>query len=171
MKSIFKISSAGHYGGFDGEVLIESEKYDQLSKETRSTLSFNIGHEVQRLQHKINLEWVKEFESEKRLANIQKMLQLFKDAGFKSIHHEIIENQYSGDAGFYNDPWLIVTTPKGRITIGWRKRVINLDWSDSDIKADGNELFKGEKTTTGKNYIHCWSYDKAIEYLTKLNKD
>ena len=63
----------------------------------------------------------------------------------------------------------MVTTQKGRIKLGWRKRVINIDWSESDIDLDGNEIFKDERVTTGDKYVHAWSYEKAIEYLTKLN--
>ncbi len=97
------------------------------------------------------------------------MKSLFTDAGFTPIYVNLIENQYSGDPFYYNDPWLEATTQKGIIVIGWRKRVINIDWSASDVDVDSEKLFEGEDTTKYEKYVHAWGYDKAVEYLTKLN--
>ena len=100
-----------------------------------------------------------------------KLAELFLSAGFDCDYIELIGNEYCSQSCCYHLPWIIVTTQKGRIKLGWRKRVINIDWSESDIESDGNEIFKDEKVTTGDKYVHAWGYDKAIEYLTKLNSE
>ena len=82
---------------------------------------------------------------------------------------EVIGNEYCSQACCYHLPWVMVTTQKGRVKLGWRKRVINIDWSESDIVADGREIFKDEDVTTGEKYIHAWGCEKAVEYLKKLN--
>jgi len=79
------------------------------------------------------------------------------------IYVKQIPSEYSS-----NDfiPWLIVTTSKGPIKIGWRKRVINIDWSESDIQ--DTDLFPNEDVTKGDKYIHAWGYEKAKSYIETL---
>ena len=81
------------------------------------------------------------------------------------VYAKEIPNQYSEKI---LNPWFLVTTQKGNIKIGWRKRVIVIDWEDSDIKEMAEDLFKNEDTTKYKFYIHAWGYDKAKEYISKL---
>lgn len=90
------------------------------------------------------------------------LTELFK--GHK-IFVEEIQNEYSSDI---QRPWFIVTTPAGRIKIGWRKRVINIDWSDSTIEQTTKELFESEDVTKGEKYIHAWGIEKAQEYVNKI---
>lgn len=65
-------------------------------------------------------------------------------------------------------PWFDVTTRRGVIEIGWRRRVISIDWSKSDIKSKAAELFPLEKVTIQDRSIHAWSYEKAREYIDIL---
>ena len=169
MKKISSIDSYGGNGNFKGSILIDSEKYDALSEESQNNISYKASDSLGVIQKLIEMEWVKANETDKRNDHVTELTELFKLAGFDTIHVETIDNQYCGEACCYRYPWVVVTTKKGRIKLGWRKRVMNLDWSESDIKAIGTELFKDENTTTGNHYIHCWGKDKAIEYLKKLN--
>lgn len=84
------------------------------------------------------------------------------------IFVETIPNGYCREACCEHRPWFIVTTAKGRITIGWRKRVISIDWSDSIINALAEEMFPEESTTKFNQTIHAWSYDKATEYIRRI---
>ena len=95
------------------------------------------------------------------------ILSLFDD---NSIFVEEIPNGYCSEYCCKHLPWFIVTTKIGRIKIGWRKRVIHIDWSDTIISGDGETLFPEEskKTTVGDKYIHAWSYEKAKEYIDIL---
>ena len=170
-KILSGIESYGGNGNFKGSVLIESEKYDALSKEPQDSISWKGSELLQTIQGLIEIEWAKANETGKRNDHVTELTEIFKLAGFDAIHVKTVDNQYCSKACCYKYPWIIVTTKKGRIKLGWRKRVMNLDWSESDIKEIGIELFKDEKTTTGESYIHCWSKDKAIEYLKKLNSE
>lgn len=94
------------------------------------------------------------------------ILLLFGD---RSIFVEEIPNGYCSDYCCEHLPWFIVTTNKGRIKIGWRKRVINIDWSDSIVlTSKAEELFPNENVTKGDYYIHAWGYEKAKEYIDIL---
>lgn len=58
-------------------------------------------------------------------------------------------------------------TPKGLIQIGWRKRVISIDWSDTGIRRVVTE----DDVTKDDTMVHAYSYAKALAYLTALATD
>jgi len=150
------------------QVVLNSNLYDELSEEAQHDLSWKAQEFIEQLRYKIELKWAEENLQDKRQENIDKMLDLFKQAGFDAIHSKIIPNEYSDHPVYYTTPWLQVTTAKGPIKIGWRKRVINIDWSESDINIKSEELFPNENVTKYDNLIHAWGYEKAVEYLTIL---
>lgn len=96
--------------------------------------------------------------------------QYFKDvfakAGFPDVNLIAIPNEYFG-----NDPtmppWYMAQVGEAPVVkIGWRKRVINIDWGAS--KRDLQHLFTGEDVTKGSDHIHAWTTEKAAEYLAKI---
>lgn len=84
------------------------------------------------------------------------------------ISYEVIPNEYCGRYCCVEKPWLLVTTKKGKVKIGWRKRVINIDFAGLSLIANANEMFPNEDVTKFNYTIHAWGYDKAKEYLEKL---
>ena len=173
-KQLPKLSSMSSFGSnqsFEAEVCMDSNLFDELSKDAKDIINYEAVNFLQKLNDKIYMEWVKENKKEEREAHIDKLKDLFKEAGFESIYVKVIDNQYSNHPVYFSNPWIEVTTTKGLIKIGWRKRVINLDWSESDINVYAETLFAQENVTKGDKLIHCWSYEKAIEYLIKLNNE
>lgn len=55
--------------------------------------------------------------------------------------------------------------------VGWRKRVIVLDWERTTLVVSADQTFPTEETTKGDRMIHCWGYEKLASYLTTLNGD
>lgn len=106
--------------------------------------------------------------NEKRLAG--NMEQSFRDifirAQYEHIELEAIPNRYCSCERCA--PWYRVTTPQGVITIGWQKRVINIDWSETG--ADLLSLFADEDVTKSAHCIHAWSTDKAVDYLSRIRR-
>lgn len=92
------------------------------------------------------------------------ILGLFPDP----IFAEEIPNGYCSRYCCKHLPWFVVTTHAGRIKIGWRKSVINIDWSDSIIRDAARNLFPNEDVTKSEKYIHAWGYEKAAEYIMVL---
>ena len=84
------------------------------------------------------------------------------------IFVETIPNGYCSSYCCKYRPWFVVTTVKGRITIGWRKRVIEINWTDSTIDQSASELFPGEDVTKTEKLIHAWGYEKAKYYIQQL---
>lgn len=50
------------------------------------------------------------------------------------------------------------------LIIGWRKRVIQIDWKDCDVKLD----VTADDVTKDDFNVHAWSTEKAVEYLKAL---
>jgi hypothetical protein len=79
-----------------------------------------------------------------------------------------IPNGYCSRSCCTQIPWFIVTTPVGRIKLGWRKRVIEMSWEETSIQVTARELFPEEDVTREGKLIHAWGYFKAKEYIQKL---
>jgi hypothetical protein len=107
-----------------------------------------------------NAEW--------KRAWLAKAREMFAEAGLAPVYVREIDNEYCGPKCCPHRVWLLVTTRLGVIKIGWRKSVINIDWSQSDIRADGVALFASEDVTKDERTIHAYGYAKAAEYLARL---
>lgn len=91
----------------------------------------------------------------------EKLLALFDGV----IFVEVIPNGSSDAYYVRHRPWFVVTTKIGHFMIGWRKSVIYLDWSKTVCKQDAKTLFPDEGVTKNGRSIHCWTYEKAREYI------
>jgi hypothetical protein len=84
---------------------------------------------------------------------------------FENYDIRAVKNEYG--SGDYRGSWFIIFTDNGDIRIGWRKRVIEIEWLKNykpfTFKGDDEDVTKGF-SDTGR-YIHAWSVEKAIEYL------
>lgn len=103
------------------------------------------------------------------LQNQEKILRdIFEKVGFQIIEMTPIENEYG--SGDWRGPWFLINTQFGIFKIGWRKRVIKIDWSNivNTLKIDLLSLFEKENVTQSKDFIHAWSYEKVEEYLKKI---
>jgi len=129
-----------------------------------------------------------------RLARHRRSYEAFdaiaQAAGFVRPVLVPVANGYDKSSG---EPWFELRTRRGNIVIGWRKRVIQLDWSDvlsreldrltcgirdwsnrqrvkesTHARLDADRLFASENVTKGGSLIHAWGPEKATEYLKKL---
>lgn len=61
-------------------------------------------------------------------------------------------------------PWFLVKTPVGMLQIGWRKRVLSIDWTDTPVR----QVITPDDVTKDQCMVHAYSYAKAMEYLIDL---
>ena len=92
------------------------------------------------------------------------LLKLFPE----KIFVKELPNGYCRDWCCKHLPWFEVITEIGVFIIGWRKRVIQLDWSGTLNDSDADTLFPDESTTKYGRSIHAWSESKAKEYIEKI---
>lgn len=96
---------------------------------------------------------------------------LFQLAGFTVTRVWQLENQYWPRVEEYRRerdamPWWLLKTEIGLIEIGRRKRVINIDWSETPVQ----QLITTDDVTMGVTMVHAWSIEKALEYLKALRE-
>jgi hypothetical protein len=94
-----------------------------------------------------------------------KLMELFGD---EKIFAEEIPNGYSTSWYYSMSPWYKVTTSKGIITLGWRKRVIEIQYEQRVNAASADSLFPDEDVTKSGRMIHAWGYDKAKRYISLI---
>jgi hypothetical protein len=63
-------------------------------------------------------------------------------------------------------PWWLVRVPNGLIEIGWRKRVISIDWTETDVRS----LVTSDDVTKSETKVHAWSMENALTYLKTWNE-
>lgn len=108
-------------------------------------------------------KWHFEFPEEKVRA-----LLILSDIPINRLHR--LENKYWPDAYVEErqcSPWWLAETPYGAIEIGWRKRVINIDWEGTSLR----KVITEDDTTKADDMVHAWSYAKAVEYLYILHME
>lgn len=98
----------------------------------------------------------------------QLMGTLYNDTDYM---YELLPNYYWGKEYDFI-PWFLFHTIDGDIIMGWRKRVISIEWQANYKPFNFYELFKGEDVTkwnkNGFRGIHAWSKDDAYKYLKKV---
>lgn len=97
-----------------------------------------------------------------------KALFLLAGIQFSKIYR--IENKYWPNNEHYAEirresPWWLVLTDHGVIEIGWRKRVISIDWEGTHVR----ESVTSDDVTKDTTYVHAWSMSKAVQYLDSLS--
>ncbi len=162
-KSAYKIRMVGSQGMLEVEIMVDINR--DLTDTDNDNLS-RIGGTIvaSLLEESIRLNPKSKEESEE---NKSAIVGLFEN---RAIFVEEIPNGYCSSYCCKHLPWFVITTNKGRIKIGWRKRVIAIDWTNSTIEESAEVLFPGEDVTKDKKSIHAWGYAKAKEYIDVLLK-
>lgn len=84
---------------------------------------------------------------------------------FHNYNLYAVKNEYGSEE--YNGCWFIISTNDGDIKIGWRKRVIQIEWLGNykEFKFNGENENVTKEFSNKERYIHAWNVGKAIEYL------
>jgi len=151
--------------GDDGHIIIElrillqreltrndKELIGKIISELRTGLSFE-SDRINPKKIKARADW------------IETAKNIFQRARFDLVYIEEIPNEYWETP---NDPWLIVTTQFGHFKVGWRKRVIVIDWSRTVLETWAAKIFPDENVTMEGKKIHAWGYDKMESYLIQI---
>lgn len=88
-------------------------------------------------------------------------------AGFEVMRVWELANQYWPPSPRYDDcrtPWWLFLTTVGPISIGWRKRVIEIRWD----ACAGRGIVTLDDVTKDDALVHARSVEKAVEYLRAL---
>lgn len=162
-KTLHSSESYGGYGGFGIKILVASSDLPDLSLDAIQDAAFKAAGMVSAEIRAASLA-----KRGDMLAKAQKvrndLIGLFPD----KIFVEAIPNGYCSDWCCRHLPWFKVTTEVGRFEIGWRKRVIHIDWTETVGTKTADELFPEEVGTKGNKMIHAWCLDKAKQYISTI---
>jgi len=154
--------SAGQYGVFGIKILVAASLED-LGQEA-------IHHAAYAATDGITAAIMSAVVSEKPEAQEHRRKERADLLGLfdQPIYVEEIPNGYCSQWCCKHLPWFVVTTTVGRFKIGWRKRVISIDWSDTVVAKTAEELFPDEKVTKDGRLIHAWSLADAKRYVATV---
>lgn len=114
----------------------------------------------------------------RKVLEVDKLTRGLMDIVYKKTDYtfELLPNGYCNDECCSHIPWILFHTIYGDIIVGFRKRVISIEWQENYKPFKFDSLFKDEDVTkwkeeNGKRGIHAWSQDKAIDYLGAALKD
>jgi len=163
-ESVYRISGLSGSQKFEIELLLD------INRELNQTDERNIRESLDALLAKLGEETLR-LKPETKTKYEETKAELLAVFGNRMIYAKEIPNGYCDCYQCkLTSPWFEVTTAKGVIKIGWRKRVINIDWSASDVEKTAEELFSGEDVTKYDKDIHAWGLDKAREYVETILK-
>lgn len=105
----------------------------------------------------------------------EKVLSLFMLADIKVLDMDEIPNQYWPRVPDYlelrdKSPWWLVYTEFGTIKIGWRKRVMQIDWNRFEDEKASAVIVTDDDVTKSPYNVHAYSEPKAVEYLQNLKR-
>lgn len=165
-ETLYSSEGWGSHGGFGIKILVAATTLPDLKQKSiwyaTDKAAELISAEVRAAILALSSDAQKRAEKERT-----ELIGLFPE----HIFVEAIPNGYCSQWCCRHLPWFIITTRIGRFKIGWRKRVINIDWSETVGTKDARELFRDEDTTRGgrgEKYIHAWGLDKAKEYIQAI---
>ncbi|HAR43489.1 MAG TPA: hypothetical protein DCS07_12795 [Bdellovibrionales bacterium] len=162
-KELYMSESFGSYGGFGIKILVAATRMPDLRNDAICSAAYKaagiVSSEVQGAALSLNEEAQERARQER-----EQLLGLFSGR----IFVEELPNGYCSDWCCRHLPWFVVTTEVGRFKIGWRKRVINIDWSETVGTKTAEELFPSEDVTKWEQSIHAWSLDDAKRYIEKI---
>lgn len=113
----------------------------------------------------VHSECKKQYERERMIDEI--IYQIMESVYDTGLTFEFLPNGYCSSLSWAHKPWFLCHTPDGDIEIGWRKRVISIEWKDNFKPFDMN-IFADEDVTKWDNGIHAWKIEKAREYLKRV---
>lgn len=156
-------TSCGKYGTFKLEIRVNTDPGYELTKAERFAL-----YDAEKLvTYAFMKARVARDPQAADAAAVEKreLLSLFPSA----VLVEELPNGYCSDWCCTHLPWFRITTTKGRVEIGWRKRVINIEWEER-VAGTAASLFPNEEVTKGERSIHAWSVEDAARYMKEILK-
>jgi hypothetical protein len=161
-------TSMGRYGAFSIKILVAGSNLPDLKANTIWGAAYDAQKAIEAAIRTEILAADPEAQKEAKAERDQLLgLFLFQEP----IFVEEIPNGYCSDWCCKHLPWFVITTKVGRFKIGWRKRVINIDWKETKGTKTAEELFPEENVTKGGRMIHAWSGADAKRYITKILKE
>lgn len=162
-QSLYKRMEFGEGGTFELEITVGADKLPDLESDSIRDAAYKAADLV---REAVLTDMMKADPRAQQRAASQReeLLSLFPEP----IFVEEIPNGYCSQWCCKHLPWFSVTTRVGRFQIGWRKRVIHLEWTETRGTKTAKELFPDEDVTKEGRTIHAWGYEPAARYIARI---
>jgi hypothetical protein len=163
MNQLYREESHGTYGMFALEINVDATKIPDLKHDRIWRATHDAAKAIKSAIMETAIESNPEAQ-QRRKDERAEILALFSSR----IFSEEIPNGYCSDYCCKHLPWFVVTTNIGRFKIGWRKRVIHIEWTETHSTKTAQELFPAENVTKADRTIHAWSIEDAKRYVETI---
>jgi len=161
--TLSKTEGAGSNGAFGIEIKVAASKLPDLKQRP----IWIAANSAEKLIEKALCGAIKA-DNPDTIVQTENNRKLVDDVFSDAIFVEEIGNGYCNDWCCEHLPWFIATTKVGRFAIGWRKRVVSIDWNETVGTKTSDELFKEEDVTKEHKLIHAWGVENAKLYVKKI---
>lgn len=94
---------------------------------------------------------------------LNEAIALMRAGGIEYSAYWELLNPYWRDNETMGPRWMFKTR-RGLIMLHWRKNVLEIDWSDTDVRIEVTR----DDVTKSETMVHAWSLQKADEYIAGL---
>ena len=165
-RELYSKESVGSYGAFGIKIFMSAHpRMPDMQKIARTANGYKA---MELLEYELLKEVYANDPEAQKHAQEQRERLTQHCFGDQPVFVEDLPNGYCRQGCCAHLPWFKVTTAVGPIVIGWRKRVINIDWSETKGTKTAEELFPKEDTTKETRLIHAWTYEKARAYTDAI---
>lgn len=93
----------------------------------------------------------------------EKLKALALLAGIEDSQAYCLQNGYWAESP---NPWMLFITDHGHFRMGWRKRVIHIEWTEADAEPITEESL--QYITHGDRFTHAYGYAQALLFLSRV---
>lgn len=161
--TLYKSESSGTYGHFGIEIRVAGTALPDLNLPAIGSAAWDASDLVEAAVREAGIAADPE-QKKRALLERAELTALFPGL----IFVEQIPNGYCSRWCCRHLPWFVVTTAIGRFRVGWRKRVIHLEWTETVATKKAEELFPSDNVTKFDRIIHAWSLDDARRYVARV---
>ena len=161
MKQLYYEQSGGPHGSFELEINCAASGLPDLQTDAIRNAVYTARDAIKEEVMAAVLAADPETQ-EQRVKERRDLLGLFDGA---DIFVQEIPNEYCNRWCCRNRPWFLVTTRVGTFKIGWRKSVIEVDWTATLCKNTALLLFPDDRTTRTGQTIHANTLSDAQRHI------
>lgn len=163
-EQLYNLSSMGTYGAFSLDITVGAPALPDLTEPAIRDAAYKAAALIESAVMASVV--MADPKAQERAKGVRAgLMALF---GTELIYVEELPNGYCSEWCCRHLPWFKVTTRVGHFVVGWRKRVINIDWTETSGTETSTELFPGEDVTKWDRAIHAYGLDKASDYIKAI---
>lgn len=163
MKKLYSERSTGTYGSFALEINVDTGAEVNLSQSLIIDATYKAAKIIKDAVLQAAIAINPDAQENRRIER-EGIVALF-DAPIYVVE---IPNGYCSESCCKHLPWFDITTSIGHFIVGWRKRVLVVDWNGTVGTKTSDEIFADLTVTKEARMIHAWNLVDAKSYIKTI---